>query len=387
MKRARRHATEDALALVALTLAALALGACASEPAIETPSSRADPPIAVDVDAAPVDPSQLAHVSVLATHVDSRAGVCVSSRAGRVQCTYAHEDWAWRDIPGLDGSRGVRVHMGGEICAVSDAGELECTTLPSPDTREHITSHVSRTFGHLGIRCALSPSRALTCWGSDDTLNYVLSLPPRWFFGGAPSDADGHVPPVVIARDVEDVAVTSHHVCILSGGLLTCAGANHYGQATDARPGADGARTVALDGVTAVSASGLVTCAIAHGEVWCWGEIGPVDSTRECIYDLASPLPGQRHAVPTRVVPASSGSPYVALAAGRALSCVMTADRELWCWAMRDPEGTFRRVGASIAEFDVAGTSYCFVDTDGVLVCDGETLAPPLSETGLAPSR
>lgn len=366
---------------------AMALVACASEGTVEPSSSPGDPAVAVDIEAVPADSPQLVHVSVLATEGDSRRGVCVTDRGGRVHCSYAHEDWTWREVPALDGSNGVYIRWIGEICAVSQARDLECSTLRNPERRQHITSDVGRTYGQIGIHCALSPTRALTCWGRDDVMHHVLGLPIRWFFGGAPSDTDGNALPTVIARSVDGVAVTSHHVCILSGGRLTCEGANHYGQTTDAEPGADGARIIALDGVTAVSASGLVTCAIARGEVFCWGEIGPTDSVRECVYDLASPRAEQRVAVPTRVVSASSRSPYVALAAGRALSCVATADHELWCWAMRDPEGTMRRVGTSIAEFDVAGTSYCFLNTEGTLVCDGETLAPPINETGRAPSR
>lgn len=328
-------------------------------------------------DMASVDPSQLVHVSVLATHVAPRLGLCVSSASGRVHCSYEHEGWLWREIPGLDGTHGVFVESAGEICAISRDHQLECTALRALDVRQRIVSDATRLVGDFGIRCSLSSDHALTCWGRDDALNHVLHLPERWFFGDAPSDAEGRVLPTVIARGVDDVAVTGHHVCVLSAGVLTCEGANAYGQTTDAPPAADGRRTVALDGVTAVSARGLVTCAIARGEVWCWGEVGTEDAPRECIYDLAHAPPGQRHAIPARFVPASSGAPYVALEAGRALSCVATADRELWCWSMRDAEGTLRRVASSVAAFDVAGTSVCLIDMQGQLVCDGEAIDPP----------
>lgn len=362
-----------------VTLGAMALVACASERTVEPSSPHVDPTTTEEAEAAGADPSQLVHVSVLSTQVDARLGLCVSSASGRVHCSYEHEGWAWREITGLDGTHGVFVEVGGEICAISRDHQLECTTLRTPDVREPVVSGVERVVGDLGIRCGLSSDRALTCWGRDDSLGELLRLPERWFFGDAPSDADGHIPPTLIARSVDDVAVTGHHVCVLAGGTLTCEGANAYGQTTDAPAAADGRRTVALEDVTAVSASGLVTCAIARGEVWCWGEVGSEDVPRECIHQLAYPLPRQRHAVPARFVPASSGAPYVALDAGRALSCVETADHELWCWSMRDAEGTLRHVASSVAGFDVAGTSVCVLDTRGLLMCDGEAIDPPSS--------
>lgn len=188
-----------------VTLGAMALVACASERATLPP--RVAPPMDIP-NIASVDASQLVHVSVLATNGAPRLGLCVSSASGRVHCSYEHEGWVWREIPGLDGTHGVFVESAGEICAISRDHQLECTALRALDVRQRIVSDATRLVGDFGIRCSLSSDHALTCWGRDDALNHVLHLPERWFFGDAPSDAEGRVLPTVIARGVDDVAVT-----------------------------------------------------------------------------------------------------------------------------------------------------------------------------------
>jgi alpha-tubulin suppressor-like RCC1 family protein len=147
--------------------------------------------------------------------------------------------------------------------------------------------------------------------------------------GGAP-DAG----PIITPLRTQEIALGSAHTCaLLDGGRVACWGDGSQGQLGDGQMGSDYHRPVAavvpgLTGVTAVRAGGDTTCAIAGGTVVCWGngafgQLG--DGTAAEGHAVASPI----------AVQGLSG--VVDLSVNGQNACAVAAG-EVLCWGRNAPE-------------------------------------------------
>jgi alpha-tubulin suppressor-like RCC1 family protein len=158
----------------------------------------------------------------------------------------------------------------------------------------------------------------LFCWGANNSGQVGMA-------GGADVGAPSQVGEL---DDWITVAVGRDHACgvSLSAGLL-CWGANTFGQLGDG--GTIGISPqklptpVALPGVTAIAVAGSSTCAVANGQLFCWGR-STGTSLAEAIVD---PCVG---ATSTPVL-ANTVDGWTQLTASRDQLCGLRAG-ELWCW-------------------------------------------------------
>ncbi|MCA0374477.1 MAG: hypothetical protein LCH84_02335 [Gemmatimonadetes bacterium] len=171
--------------------------------------------------------------------------------------------------------------------------------------------------------------------------------------GAVVLDGDAQFRRVVVTRAgtplvTQQLAAGGAHTCALDGtfhattpppGAVWCWGANGRGQlgalTTDlCDGGTEPCSRVALPVTTAgrftaITAGAAHTCALtAQGEAWCWGDNrdGQVG---------AGPASAALVATPTRV---STTQRFVAIAAGGAHTCGITAAGAAWCWG-RNLEG------------------------------------------------
>ena len=170
--------------------------------------------------------------------------------------------------------------------------------------------------------CALDASLAAACWGHNDdgTLGPGVT--------SASSDA-----PVLLTNIKTLPSIAGWHACALdtSGGVL-CWGEGDHGELGDGtnQNSATARQVVGLAGVTAVTTGGGPTdldasCAIAGGEVWCWGNgfygrLGQGSANPASTPVHVSALPG----------------PAVEVAIGYDHACATLADGNVWCWGRGD---------------------------------------------------
>jgi alpha-tubulin suppressor-like RCC1 family protein len=132
---------------------------------------------------------------------------------------------------------------------------------------------------------------------------------------------------------IQGLAAGELHTCAITLQHVKCWGGNDSGElgvtgnaASSAVPVdvyTDAANTVALDGVTALSAGGgRHTCAISANKAYCWG----ANASGQLGVDPAvTPLRANAAAV--------AGLPLVnGIGAGDGVSCAITPDGFVWCW-------------------------------------------------------
>jgi len=220
--------------------------------------------------------------------------------------------------------------------------------------------------------CALSGGQ-VWCWG-----NYEQGeLGPSGKQSLVPVRVQG------LASGVQAIAVGEHYSCALVADSVWCWGHIHYPSLysldyINAPPaGPNPTRIDGLpSGMQSIAASDTVTCVIAKGDVWCWGQTWPADPGVNLVPWMVSGLPnpvraiavggsavsGSYHvcallddglmcwgnnafgeigqtppdynpAVPVRVqgIP----SPVQAVAAGQWHTCALAAG-QVWCWGSND---------------------------------------------------
>ncbi|MBC7227797.1 MAG: chromosome condensation regulator RCC1 [Thermoflexales bacterium] len=179
-------------------------------------------------------------------------------------------------------------------------------------------------------------------------------------------------------QDVVAIAAGGAHTCALTrSGAVRCWGWNWYGQLGDGtktdRPMPVGVVGLGRD-VVAIAAGEAHTCALTRsGAVWCWGSNGGGELGDGTTTDRPTPV---------RVV--GLGSDVVAIAAGWAHTCALTAGGEVRCWGanvgqLGDGTTTDRPtpVGVMGLEKGVAavaagGLHTCALSTDGGVRCWGQ---------------
>jgi alpha-tubulin suppressor-like RCC1 family protein len=171
--------------------------------------------------------------------------------------------------------------------------------------------------------CALDDGGEAWCWGNNDDGQL-----------GHQAAQGRHVPyPAAGGLPFTQVAAGRRHTCGLAAdGAIHCWGDNSGGQLGVGTTAAAGSavRVKSSAVFVAVSAGWWHTCALdADGAAWCWGsdqfgQLGiELDEPESC------PASESCRTVPARV---DGGRRFIAVGAGGAHSCALSADRSAYCW-------------------------------------------------------
>jgi alpha-tubulin suppressor-like RCC1 family protein len=210
--------------------------------------------------------------------------------------------------------------------------------------------------------CAILSNRTVWCWGfstaqtnGPDGLFWgstgsVASVPYAIPIAAAP--ADGGPPPTVVA---DQVSIGGRHACVLSGGQVSCWGADIAGNL------GQGASSLGFQvyPVPVMTGYGLpatvdeigcgydFTCARAGGSVWCWGTSGwgmignPSVPPSICNSNYCQPVPtpvqqsspdGGSTLVPDAGYDQSPLVGAASLRVGYQFACVLDTSGTVWCW-------------------------------------------------------
>jgi len=160
---------------------------------------------------------------------------------------------------------------GNRTCALTQGGGVKCWGLGIGDVPTDVpglSSGVVRIAAGTGnVACAVTNAPGVKCWG----LNEAGEV------GDGTLHARSSPVDVVGSADMSDVAPGTFHACgLTAGGAVKCWGSNGFGQLGQGYAGGEQltpspALGVAA-GVTAISSSSAVTCALmTSGVAKCWG--------------------------------------------------------------------------------------------------------------------
>lgn len=271
-------------------------------------------------------------------------GSCVGGSECAVTPVRARYEAASGAESDLAGAREVVV---GEpaICAVIADGHLRCFDYRSGtdplggfapiarDVRLSDSSPVidarSVTLGWgVGFVRRTSPD-SLLVWGSNITAQHGT---------GASDDLANELAiEVRPLAPVDAIDAANGHVCAIRLGDVWCWGLNDHGQAGHSTTGTGAVVTSphqvpGISRATAISSGRNGTCALAGGELYCWGArtmLGVFARPAECGGDCSS--------TPVRVRPESAPFTYVSASLGSEQVYAVAADGSVWCWGLNDP--------------------------------------------------
>lgn len=247
-----------------------------------------------------------------------------------------------------DGADG-RLGYGNTNSIGDDLGETPATNpvngglvaLPGGQTAAAIAAGGAHT-------CALLTSGDVTCWGSGGSgrlgysnLNSIGNTP-----GNTPATnpVDGGIVQLPSGQAATAIATGTNYTCaVLESSVVSCWGAASFGQlgtggtniiGDDEKPSSLPALTL-QDGATAISATGLHTCAIVgSGDVTCWGfnDVGQLGyGNTATIGDDLGETP-TTNPVNGGLVPLPGQSRAIAIAAGTNVTCASLDNGVLTCW-------------------------------------------------------
>lgn len=183
------------------------------------------------------------------------------------------------------------------------------------------------SFVATGFNATCAIANQLYCWGAGD--NGQLGT-------GSTGDTGAPSPVASAITDWDTVSLGRGHACAISRtGGLHCWGRNSNGQVGNGTAPSGTAITtpqpIALPDATSVAVAATSTCAVAAGQLWCWGN---PSSTR-----LGDPALTDTCAS-SRIVPAlSSGlDGWSKVSASQTMSCGLRGD-EVWCWGFANGGG------------------------------------------------
>lgn len=206
-------------------------------------------------------------------------GGCVPVEQGPVHCWDAGA--AAQAVPGT--SHAAAVARGIDFaCALSHAGTVSCwgeneagtlgdgATSSRKDARPvNGLSEVVQLVAGRSFACALRHVGTVHCWGLGDDGQLGDGI-ERGIdtFSKRPVQVAG-------LSGVEAITAGHAHACALTGGTLSCWGANSVGQLGDGtteRARFAPVKVKGLDSVLEVVGGGGHTCALSEDEsIWCWG--------------------------------------------------------------------------------------------------------------------
>jgi alpha-tubulin suppressor-like RCC1 family protein len=183
---------------------------------------------------------------------------------------------------------------------------------------------------HSYVTCARRRGGEVVCWGRAN----LGQLGPE-AAAAEPRCRDNDSPESLVAcsagpvelpavRGAEAIAIGREHACALVQGVVSCWGTNTHGQVGGPDELVEVPTEIDLPGpAIGIAAGSYHSCALlADGTVSCWG----LNSEAQLGVD---PLAVGQRSAPLEV----GGLPSaVTIAAGHYHTCVLTSDRELWCW-------------------------------------------------------
>lgn len=182
------------------------------------------------------------------------------------------------------------------------------------------------------VHSCVTSSSGVYCWGE----NLSKQLGPN---GG---DADSLDTPVEVPGanlgGASMVACGDGHVCAVAGGQVVCWGENSKGQLGDGMMEETPTPTTVagISGALAVAASIDHTCAITDSEVYCWGSNGFTDFMMGGAFSvngkIARPASVESAAEPQLVTGVTAP---ITISTGDNASCVST-DGHAFCWGAND---------------------------------------------------
>ena len=252
------------------------------------------------------------------------------------------------------------------VCAVTDAGHLECWTHgsgwfgqgevfvmkpPASSSRRYVTVSMGRGYG-----CALSEAGEVACWGS--TINKVV--PPDPPPGRYVAVGDG----------------LGHTCALTEDGQIACWGWNTYGQVL-----------VPEGRYTAISAGNVSTCALtAGGGAVCWGftSLGRFPASDRYVdvsagdWGEACALSEAGEAVCSMGIGEAPSGPFVATGLrGYGRTCALAENGEAVCWIKggdgQASSSAYAHATVTLHSAAIAGrTSFdCVTTASGDVECEG----------------
>ena len=195
----------------------------------------------------------------------------------------------------------------GNVMLMNDVG-AEAQIIPG------ISGAVSISVG-TEFACAVLQDGTVKCWG-DNTTGKLGGGDGVMATSGFPVTVQG-------LTGVTSVSAGDSFACAIAGGEVWCWGSNTWDELGTAGVPAFSDTPVKIAGlsnVTAVSANSQHACALSGGSAWCWG--GNVDAES----GVASP---DRIAAPVQVAGVSG---IVALTTTAEASYAILANGSAWCW-------------------------------------------------------
>lgn len=223
-----------------------------------------------------------------------------------------------------------------QSCALTEAGDLYCwgsnsygqigngmtSTVQMPVfPPTMVASGILKTACGSQYTCAVSSGGLVTCWG----YGYAGQL------GIGQSDGGSNIypSPVTVPEigGATDVATGDLTTCAIAAGDVWCWGQNEHGQVGDGTttPRYTPVKLPSLSNVTSIAVGELHACAVAAGQVYCWGS----DDRGQ----LGDGKPQAKSFVPVAV----QGVPgAVAVTAGLVHTCALTQAGAVYCWGGND---------------------------------------------------
>jgi len=293
------------------------------------------------------------------THVRAGAGATCAVRAGKAYC------WGRSEFGALGGSTGPsgaplaidavdEVAMGAHFGCARSGADVHCWgrndygqltsdyagTAPFVDAPLAMPSLAGARHIALGDAhgCAVDQAGALRCWGRNDFRQAGPDTGDEC--NGKPCVKKPTLVPGL--TDVRLVSAGGTHTCALDGaGVVRCWGDNTSGQLGKADVGsmckedgggpaypcsAEPVHVGELDGATHVAAGTQTSCAIADGNVWCWGDNQFGQLGRPGGQSTKSPP------VPVTTGPNRPLEKAREVAASNRHACALLDGGALWCW-------------------------------------------------------
>lgn len=258
----------------------------------------------------------------------------------------------------------------GHSCGVSTDGALYCwgtnvngqLGLPGLPFADSPLALDAGTWGFASIgrrhSCGVRGDSSLWCWGDD--VSGAL--------GSGPHSGDRSDVPVEVPADGggwASVAAGASYMCgVKNDGTLWCWGSNTFGQLGNGASQVnrtDFPSEVVGDGGTwlGVACGEQHTCGIRSDQsLWCWGD---GRSAQTGVGTVGDPSPEPMLAM--------DGGSWVVVSAGRAHSCAVASNGELWCWGHNGFGQLSGAPGPVSNKVDVPGVSWSSVACGGDHTC------------------
>lgn len=150
------------------------------------------------------------------------------------------------------------------------------------------------------------------------------------------------------------------------------------------------ATNTSLTGATDLAGSQMLYCAVAAGNVYCWGsDYGGVGSTGDGVTTI--------HSVSTPNLVPLAGT-YTKVAVGNYTSCALNSDQSVWCWGLRaagetgngvnaSPQPTPAQVslfgpGSGVIDIKAGYRHFCVLKSNGQVWCWGMGSSGQLGAAG-----